>query len=536
MGSAMIEALSDYLLDSLQDVFARENAALVLGMIGNRTVVERLAVKGKRRTPYDTKFVVYALGCTGNLRAVDTIRTLARNVAAGDQSIVTQALAHLGYVGEPFRAQRRRDNAPRRSDLSPSEVIDRHCPDLESRWLSQYLFSLYQRHGRAALDNAFAAMGWPQDLRKLCLAAQTLREMGQLWEAEILFTEALDRYPMIDQIYHLVGDVYWRQRRNLAARRYYAVALMLRPSYANFYNDFALVMQELGNREAARFLLVLAISLDYDNYKPWFNLANLYLRWQTGSQIPRRDVALKDGGLIRFFAVSHVKEALLRDARICLQHVLYLNPQHPTARQTLERVCEATGASLDGRPTARELMTTLHIEEGEPGPTFDAPERSPETAEAFERSTRLRYRGDFEGALQAIEEANRMHPGCFEIITTIALLQEATGRLHEAIKTLEAAVARRPADRRLLMNYSAVLAKAGQSREAIQAAQRAIEVAPNAEESWIVLTMAYIAAGNTSAARDALTEDLRRSPPYSWPLMQAASLCEELGISEGVVW
>jgi len=535
IGTPAIDQMVDYLLDSAQDTFAREDAASVLGLIGNRRVIEELLRKGRGQSPHDTKFVVYALGLTANPRAIGAITELSSQMAVPSQQILTDALAQLGHEGAPARAGMQDENTSPRPSLRPWEVLEQNCPGLPDRRSSHLIRGLYSAHGPVVVQS-LDRYGWPSDARTLSATAKSLRDSGRLWEAEIVTAEALSRYPMAAGLYHDLALAYAAQERYRAARRYYCVALGLNPGYGDFYNDFAVTMTALANWDAARYLLVRAIVLDRDAYRPWFNLANVCLASGSVTSGPSAAVRTAHGGTLRIFGETDLAAANLRDARICLQQTLHLNPQHAEARSTLLSICAAIGEPPKGTPTPQELLTALHIGEYELGGFYRESTWSDAVASALKRSAECRYRGDLAGALAAAKEASTLRPHSVDILETIAMLLAALDKPAEAIAAFESAIRIRPADRSLLLNYSACLTSSGRHQEAFRAAQKAVAVDPRRPTAWVTLAEAYLAAGDQEGARDVLKEALRLSPPYDWSLLHSAPLCEKLQVSGYFLW
>lgn len=505
LGDAVVDYIIDYLLDTSQDMFSREDAALALGLIGTRKVVDQLAKRGASTTPYNRKFVIYALGLTENPRAVAAVRSLAPGVAESAQTVLNEAVRRLGCHDEPPRALAREQEEPPFLGGSKWAFFAEHCPGLGDRGAAQPLLELYEAHGPAVFKKAMSSIGWPPDLTILAQASKNLRISGRLAEAEIIIGETLDRYPMIDHIYHDMGIVLGQQNRLTAARRYFSVALVFfDPNYADFYNDFAVTMIALGDLEAARYLLVFAICMDRASYLSWFNLGSVWL------------------GMGKLYG-----------ARICFRRTLSLYPEHTRARKALEGVCTDLGADPEWIPSEREVRSALHLDEGEPGGAFvdeSWSRHSRQALDEFGRSTDCRYRGDMDEALSAIDEALRHAPNSAEILGTKAKILDAMGRLAESSQAFEAMLAIHPWDRRMLMSYSICLSKSGRHLDAIRRAQEAVRCDPDAPGAWVSLAGACLAAGKRDSARDALVRAKQMSPPYSWLMLRAASMLNELEV------
>ncbi|HEX6372900.1 MAG TPA: tetratricopeptide repeat protein [Longimicrobium sp.] len=536
LGDAACDYLTDCLLDSLQETFAREDAALALGQIGSRRVVARLLQRGAAAAdPRDRVHVVYALGQTRNPRAAEAIALLAPGVAVEDQGVVDHAMNLVAPGVTPPKAGATSRGSPLRPALDADEVLRQWCPDLAvTPSVARLFMEYYLQAGKAAI-NTVEAIGYPADLLVVGGASITARRNEQFWEAEVLCAEALRRYPMISHIYHDLGLVYSAQGRSHTARRYYAVGMSLDPAHATFYNDYAVTMMNLGDLDAARFLLVRALSIDWNDHRPWFNLASVAMG-AGGADRSNTVVRLSDGGRITMFHAGATEDANVRDAMICLRRVVELKPDHATACKTLARLSELTGSQPDHPPTEEELFAALHLGEGELGEAIDG-SGWPETAIlAFQRSSELRYAGDLIGALDALDLARAALPENADILRTRGMLLRAMGRGSAAAAEFETALHIEPWDRHTLMNLSECCRSNGDPDGAVRVAQRAIRADPTAPGAWVSLARAFLAGGKNGDARDALLKAIELSPPFSWTLLHAFDILDELDLTDWLVW
>jgi tetratricopeptide (TPR) repeat protein len=534
LGNAACDYLIDCLLDSHQETFAREDAALALGQIGSRRVVARLRERGAATGPRDRVHVVYALGQTGNPQAAEVIALLAPGIAAEDQGVIDRAMSQVAPGATPPRAGASSRGPSLRPALVPQEIVRHWCPDLASASSFAGPFrKLYLEVGRSAL-NAFEEVRYPEDLQVLANAAITARQREQFWEAEVLLAEALSRYPMISHIYHDLGLVYSAQGRSHAARRYYAVGMSLEPAHATFYNDYGVTMMNLGDLDAARFLLVRAISIDWNDHRPWFNLAGLAMgAW--GADRSKPVVRLSDGGRITTFTRA-TGRANLRDATICLRRVVELMPDHQVACESLGFLLELTGSQAPPPPTDEELFAALHLGEGELGGPVNSAGWPEAAVLAFQRSSELRYAGDVAGALDALDPAGETMPENPDILRTRGMLFHAMGNESAAAAEFEAALRIEPWDRHTLMNLSESCRAVGDSSGAVRAAQHAVRADPTAPGAWICLARAFLAGGKVGDARDTLLTAIQLSPPFSWTLLHAFDIIDECGLADWLFW
>jgi tetratricopeptide (TPR) repeat protein len=496
--------------------------------------VEELSKWAQKSTSYDVKFVVYALGLTQNPRATRIVLTLARDMDISGASVLASALEALGYHGDAHVGKQAVDTeGQRRPQLALEEVFQRYCPDLPDRSTADLMFGMYIIHG---LDVVKAMqVAWPSDLSRLMRVVPQLREQRKFWEEEILVAEALERYPMIDHLYHDFALALAHQGRPVAASRYFSVAQALHPTYADFYNDYAIRMMEIGDLSAARFLLVRAIALDPTSYRPWLNLGNLNLApGPTAGSVSVRE-GIRGNERIQFVGEANLDVANLFDARICFAHALRLAPAHKGAREALEMVCSLTEASADYAPTNQELASALHLGELEPQEVIHR-KWDDKAVSLFKASTGERARGNLESALQLIVRAEDTEPTALEIVEARAMLLDNLDKLEDAKEAFERALRIQPTSRTVLISYSGVLLRLGLHNEAIRTAQRAIGADPYKVTAWIVLARCYLAVGNRAEARDTLSHALTLCAPYSWALLHIEELCSELGVDGRLPW
>lgn len=532
MGNSVIEQLIQYMLDPLQDTFSREDAALALGRIGNRRVIDQLDEAAQSLSPRDTKMVVYALGLTGNPRAIPALRKLASNVAKISDWVLQGALKGVGYDGGDISASAIEERPSPRPELDAQVTLNKYFPNLEDRRDANVLQEQFRRNPRASLE-VMSSLGWPPEAKDISKMGTNLLAQNKPWEAEIIFAECLERYPMFHWNYHNLALAYSREGRLLAARRYYALGLSVNPDYADYYNDFAISMMKLNNMKAARHLLIKALSIDPDNYRPWLNLANVNM-YESGFF---ESVKMKPNGnsspssytsIHRLAPKTVVNTGLLKDAQICLKKVLSLNPSHLTAKSSLASLSMLTGEAYDQKIDPNEIYHVLHVNEiiiPEDAYIGDLPKND---RDAWKRSGDLKARGDLKGALLAMKEVRRHYPNSPDIEHNISLLLTSMGHIDDAIQNFEEALEKWPWNFHLLLNYSSCLRQAKRFKDAIKAAEKAVKVAPNDGASWFILGEALCADGKFDEAADALREAIRFSTPWSTLEAHARDLLQEI--------
>jgi len=531
MGSRIVDQLLEYILDSKQDTFSREDGALVLGAIGTRRAVEAIGAVAGHQTPRNAKMLVYALGHTRNPRAVDVVRSLACRVSPAYDSVVQEALGRLQHHDDTVRATGPSEEPSLRPDLDRAQVVSEFCPALPSDAMARQFYSLYVEHG-PALVHALQTMP-PSDIKMLATAGRRLREAGKLWEAEAVVTECLERYPFVHHVCHDLAIIYSRMGRLTAARRYYTLGICLNPDYPEYFNDFAVIMMRLGNLEAARYLLMVALSLDSENYLPWFNLGMLSLgRPESESQ----QIPTASGGVIHMFTVASGSVVDKHEASICLRRVLALKPDHLVAAKTLEALFPLPEQPPQGLPSRAELLSVLHLGELIIPEGITEQGLSAVVRVAAERAGKAFRNQQWQEALEAIDQAINEAPRVTGFRQNKSIILAQMKRWDAAISTCEDGLEMAPWDQELLVNYAFLLCRAGRYKDAVKAATKAVQSSPTSPASWISLAKAYHAGGRNTEAAEVLQHAISISPPWSWPLGQVGELVKDLGLDALLVW
>lgn len=348
--------------------------------------------------------------------------------------------------------------------------------------------------------------------------------------------ECLDRYPMLFQSFHNLALSHSREGRPIAARRYYALGMALNPDYSDYYNDFGIVMRKLGNLEAARHLYVRAASVDPDNYRPWLNLADVYLA-ESGLVADPGMPNTPDGDPLHPALYTHsvcmdfradVDAGRVRDAAICLRQVLTLRPDHPTAKNTLGHICLVYPQPVHSEPTPQELAMALHPGEIILGGSVYIDSLPSDAREAWKRSADHLYHGNLMGAIIAMEEVLAAYSDSPNVYHNLSVLYATAGLCDNAIQYAEQGLGRWPTDYHLLLNYSSYLVRVQRFRDAVGAAEKAVTVKPYDAASWYNLAFALRAYARNDEAADACREAIRFAPRWSKVEVQAQELLREI--------
>jgi tetratricopeptide (TPR) repeat protein len=543
MGSLVVPHMVEYITDTGQDVFAREDSAEVLGKIGTRSVVENLKANTDMIPANDT-LIVDALGRTENPQAISVLVAIAKRLSKNRNAMLQEALQKAGYKGEPLVANGETNTKlpyPKRVEIG--EAVARHCPHVPhknySNEVTDDVFANYQ-----SFDDYKNKRGTPVDIALLISTAERLQKRGLFQDAEAVLLECLLRYPWIYHIYHYIGLLYYQMGRFPIARRYYKLGLRLKPEFSGYYADFGLTMSELDNHEAARYLFVKAIMLDPNNHVPWYNLATTNL----GLAHTKAERKFEYHGGKLFKAAKEWQFERSEDfnpnrAAICLRRVLELKPDHSFAGKMLESLRNTFNTFeqhiMDLSPSQDELSYAISYGNLLPSRPIWWAEGMPK--EAFHlamEANQMERLGRYQEGIDLMKKAIQIYPYEVRCRINIANMAKHLGRPQEAVDTIAEGLSIKPWDHDLLVSFSVFLRENEEVEQAIAAAQRAIRVNPESASAWMALCEAYkaCASNKRNAAVDAFRHAMELCESWSWVALNAGEISMDLGIPEGTIW
>jgi tetratricopeptide (TPR) repeat protein len=539
LGSSVVPHMVEYITDTGQDVFAREDSAEVLGKIGTRSVVENLKANANM-IPVNDTLIVDALGRTENPQAIPVLASIAKRLSENRNAILQEALQKVGYKDKPIVAVGKTNTKlpyPKRVEIR--EAVTKHCPYIPhenySKQVADDVFAHYQ-----SFDDYHKKRGTPADIALLISTAERLQKEGLFKDAEALLLECLLRYPWIYHIYHYLGLLYYQMGRFPIARRYYTLGLRLMPEFSGYYTDFGLTMSELGNSEAARYLFAKGISLDPNNHVPWYNLATVNLGFaHTKSEKENKCHGDRLFRVAKDWQFERSEDYDPYRAAICLRRVLELKPDHPFAGRILKSLRDMYRHHFtDLPPTQDELSYALNYGSVLPSKPIWAegmPEKAVRLAAEANQKERL---GRYEEGIDLMKKAIQIYPNEVRYRINIANMLTQLGRSQEAADTIAEGLSTKPRDHDLLVSYSVFLRQNNEVEKAVPTAQRAIQAQPESAPAWMALCEAYHACGpeKRGAAVDAFRHAMDFCEPWSWTALNAGDISRDLGIPEDTIW
>jgi len=120
--------------------------------------------------------------------------------------------------------------------------------------------------------------------------------------------------------------------------------------------------------------------------------------------------------------------------------------------------------------------------------------------------------GEYDPALQALTQAQKLHAGYAEIYATRARVYAGMGEYEKAVQSFEQAIQMDPKDPRYHFQFAQVYSAEGYNRQAIAELKQAKELAPYSPEVLLALGKAYLAQERYDAAVKEFRELLEQQP------------------------
>ena len=245
--------------------------------------------------------------------------------------------------------------------------------------------------------------------------------------------------------------------------------------------------------------------------------ANLTRNWAPLTGIATRDYKLID-----------LPDAELYDLRADPQEATNLFARDAVRARTLESLLGALVTSFQSRGSFGE-KTTLSADarqrlqalgyvasSAEPGARVytnaDDPKRLVGVANDLNRALAAFNSGSREAGMAAVREITRAHPSFTTAFGVYASMQRDTGRLAEAIATLEDIVRRGIADQSVMVVLAGYLQEAGTPERALGLLQAVISAHPDYAEAYNSLGVVYSRLGRHAQAQAAYRKVLELDP------------------------
>lgn len=380
--------------------------------------------------------------------------------------------------------------------------------------LGQLYYTLDLRDAAGvAFDNARRLL--PDEYRWVYLAANNLRESGELEAAEPLFERALELDDRSLPALIRMGELQLELNRPEVAERYFDRALALDPNApaALFGAGQAAVARGDHQEAARRFERVLelapqATTVHYQLAQAYRQLgraedAERHLARRGTERVPVPDPIAAELADLKTFTAYQVVLSLAREGREDPERLLTFAL---TQLAPIEGALEQLAAAIEerrrsGAPPAE--LARLHYVAG----------------------GLLVERGEDRAAESHLRQAAELDPSLVDARVKLANAVARQRRFADAVELYEKALTERPGDRELTLKRATALLNMGRQREAIEDLERLLAAEPRDPVLHVRLAEALEAAGRRADAR----ERYRRALELPLDTPEVARIQEGLG-------
>jgi len=376
----------------------------------------------------------------------------------GDEIVVDKAagkkleemLRSLGYIGGG------------ESDTAASS--GKSLPNVEQAVNLAVVYRKQHRYDEAVQELEKVLEHDPTNREARFNLANTYAEMGRLADAETIFAQLVREDPGDPRNWENLALTQARQGHLEDALKTYDKGLDHHAGWAALLAGRGFALHRLGKDQEALASVNHAISLD-----------------------PRLADAWYYKGAILY------DEGRMAEARDALRQALRLNPLHDQARGTLSRVLQAMGHGGEAKrllgehadeagPGVKAQLGSMALQEGrvdealpllkEAAPVLNDPEVWGNLGMAYAMS------GDIVHGTEAFEKVLRLRPDMQDARAQLAAFYARMGRMDEANRLINEAVAAQPSNARFLVQKGIILAMQGKREESRAAFDKARKLDP----------------------------------------------------------
>jgi FkbM family methyltransferase len=330
-------------------------------------------------------------------------------------------------------------------------------------------------------------------LARLVQAAVQQHQAGRLEDAKAIYREVLQRDPGHPDALHLLGVVNTQQGNPAAAAELIQRAIRRHPNAYSYHVNLGNALWELGRADEAVRSFERALELEPRAAEAWTNLGN--------ARQHRGQPAAAAG---------------------CYRRALEVNPNHLSALRGLGKVLAALGETAQSIEASLRALSLAPNDEGVLVELAAAFYRSSRLADALQCTGRLvevnpgkleyllqhsrflQEAGQSDAALESARKMAAAHPGSALAHNHLGWILGNLNRFSEANAAFDRAIELQPDLHQPWVNRAVALWRIGRIPEAIAAARRAAELAPEhdgARSTWLMF-LNYDAALPREQLRD----------------------------------
>ncbi len=365
-----------------------------------------------------------------------------------------------------------------------------------STWgdLAVYTVALF-----TALTFLAASLAAQEDSQKVSSAA-ALIQAGKLDAAEGLLWQVLTRHPENAQALNLLGSIRLGQKRFAEAETLLRRAISLAPQSVPSYVNLARVFHAQDETDKEVATLLEAARLAPSDADVNCSLAAAYIKendfhhaLEALERIPR---AHRPDAALPLLAASYLGLGRVADAQSLAPVVAARSVKNPGLRVEFAKVL----LDFDFTNDALALLEA-------------APKQQAPTAKLFFIMGRARERkGELAVAQKDFQRAVELNPNAVDALQALARILASQQQWKKSLELLSRARAAAPDSPDVLRKYTTVSLHAGQTANAVDAAQELVKLRPDEPEALYLLGVARLQNGDTEEARSTFANYTKLRP------------------------
>lgn len=366
------------------------------------------------------------------------------------------------------------------------------------------------------------------------LARQRLID-GDLADAELQITRALQLSPGDSWNWALLGRIKERRQEPAAAARAYQIALRQRPDQAETQTSLARALAAAGQGDRARQVLSQVSTAAPDSAVTWLQLGLRELeqkRYADAEHALRKSLEIDPRSVAALVGLAMLQAHTGREAEATarLREALTLRPDDPEAllllaqqrvrardlgeaRELLLRLLRQKNA----RPQARRLLAGIYEEQRAYPAALELYQQlvageKPEPGDWVGLGKTLVQQGRLAEAEAPLREAERLRPEDIDTLNTLATYYGRQGNSGQALVYLDRLLAK---DSSVALAWSSkgyALLQLGRFDESVVALETAVRLQPDLANGWINLGQSLLAKRQLGRAIAALEKAIQLAP------------------------
>jgi tetratricopeptide (TPR) repeat protein len=405
----------------------------------------------------------------------------------------------------------------------------------------------------AAAGRVAEAFSRYRDLLNGPHAAIAHKEIGDLYarhhgdeDAAQAYARAVTLKPDYAEAHNNLGNVLWRKDKDRRAITHYERAVALKPDLAQAHLNLGLILSECGNLERAAASLQTALRLDSGSFRALRGLAMVHRQANRLDQAAAairaaRDLEPNDPEVLATAADVFRVRREFNEALDCARRGIELCPGQAVGYIELAATLCAMGDHAGALPHARqavEVAPTSARSYGSLGFVLFKNGKIDEAYHGLKHALRLDpkdlkalfYLGvllerteRYKQAETAYRKVIARQPGYRPAAVSLGNLYISTGRPAAAEPILRQVIAEDPVNGAAWSSLALALQDLGRCQEAVEAAQRGTQDAPDSPETHVNLGVTLQAVGDIEGSRSSFLRALDLEPTYV-PAMYALAI------------